>query len=52
MANFETPVLGEYQILPPVHPDTMANSKPFVAKPDHQASVGFPGELVPRRLRQ
>ncbi len=47
MANFETPVLGEYQTIPHVHPGTMANSKPFVAKPDIQASVGFPGELVP-----
>ena len=47
MANFETPVLGEYQTIPEVHPDTMVNSKPYVAKPDIQASVGFPGELVP-----
>ena len=47
MANFETPVLGEYQTIPAVHPDAMANSKPFVAKPDIQAGVGFPGELVP-----
>jgi len=46
MANFETPVLREYPIIPLVHADTMAHSKPFVAKPDHQASVGFPGELV------
>ncbi|MGE5241005.1 MAG: (Fe-S)-binding protein, partial [Bacteroidota bacterium] len=47
MANFETPVLGEYQSIPHVHPGTMANSKPYVAKPDIQAGVGFPGELVP-----
>ncbi len=47
MANFEIPVLGEYQTIPHVHPGTMANSRPFVAKPDIQASVGFPGELVP-----
>ncbi len=47
MANFETPVLGEYQTIPSVHPDVMANSKPYVAKPDIQAGVGFPGELVP-----
>ena len=47
MADFEIPVLGDYQVLPHVHPDTMVKSKPFVAKPDIQASVGFPGELVP-----
>src|SRR3989344_4823080 len=47
MADIKAPVLGEYQPLPHVHPDTMANSKPYVAKPDIQAGVGFPGELVP-----
>ena len=46
MANFDTPVLGEYQTIPSVHPDAMAKSKPFVAKPEHQAPLGFPGELV------
>src|SRR3990172_8294275 len=47
MAAFETPALGEYQIVPAVHPGTMAHSKPFFAKPEHQASRGFPGALVP-----
>ncbi|MHB8534073.1 MAG: sulfate reduction electron transfer complex DsrMKJOP subunit DsrK [Sulfuricaulis sp.] len=47
MAKFDTPVLGEYQVMPHVHPDTMAGSKPFIAKPEIQAGVGFPGELVP-----
>src|SRR3990172_8161712 len=47
MAAFETPALGEYQIVPAVHPGTMAHSKPFFAKPEHQAALGFPGELVP-----
>ena len=46
-ANFQTPTLREYPIIPLLQVDTMAHSKPFVAKPDHQASVGFPGELVP-----
>ena len=46
MANFETPVLREYPVIPLLHVGTMANSRPFVAKPEHQASVGFPGELV------
>jgi Fe-S oxidoreductase len=46
MANFETPALREYPIIPLLHADTMAHSRPFVAKPEHQAPLGFPGELV------
>jgi Fe-S oxidoreductase len=44
--EFEVPAFKEYPVIPLVHADTMAHSKPYVAKPDHQASVGFPGELV------
>ncbi len=47
MANFETPALKEYAEIPSVRADTMAHSKPFVAKPDIQTPLGFPGELVP-----
>ncbi|OGI50060.1 MAG: reductase [Candidatus Muproteobacteria bacterium RIFCSPHIGHO2_02_FULL_60_13] len=47
MADFETPVLGEYQVIPHLKRDTMAGSKPYVAKPDHQKALGFPVELVP-----
>ena len=47
MADIETPVLGEYQIIPHIKQDTMAGSKPYVAKPDVQAGMGFPKELVP-----
>jgi len=46
MVDFETPVLKEYPIIPLIQPDTMAHSKPFVAKPDIQEKIGFPGELV------
>jgi len=46
MADFEIPVLPEYPTIPHLQPGTMAHSRPFVAKPDHQASVGYPGELV------
>jgi Fe-S oxidoreductase len=46
-AAFETPKLGEYPVIPLVQAGAMAHSRPFVAKPEHQASVGFPGELVP-----
>ena len=47
MAAFETPPLGEYPVIPPVREGAMAHSKPFVAKPDLQKPLGFPGELVP-----
>ena len=46
MADFETPALREYPIIPHIKVGTMAHSKPFVAKPDHQESVGYPGELL------
>ena len=46
MANFETPALREYPIIPLLRVDTMAHSRPFVAKPEIQAPLGFPGELV------
>jgi len=45
-AEFDVPVLPEYPVIPHLVPDTMVHSKPFVAKPDHQASVGYPGELI------
>jgi Fe-S oxidoreductase len=47
MADIEVPVLGEYQVIPRIKLDTMAGSKPYVAKPDIQAGMGFPSELVP-----
>ena len=47
MANFETPALREYPVIPLVREGSMAHSKPFVAKPEHQQPLGFPGELVP-----
>ncbi len=44
--EFETPPLGELLVTPAVQPDAMAHSRPFVAKPEHQQGLGFPGELV------
>jgi Fe-S oxidoreductase len=44
--EFETPPLGKLLITPAVQPDAMAHSRPFVAKPEHQKGLGFPGELV------
>src|SRR5512145_437613 len=46
-AAFEPPTLGEYPVIPLVQAGAMAHSKPFVAKPDHQTPLGFPGALVP-----
>ena len=44
--NFETPTLKEYPIIPKLQKDTMAHSKPYVAKEEFQQKLGFPGELV------
>ena len=46
MADFETPKLDEIPTIPEVKPGTMSHSKPYVAKPDFQQPLGFPGELV------
>jgi Fe-S oxidoreductase len=46
-AAFETPPLGEYPVIPLVREGAMAHSKPFVARPEHQKPLGFPGELAP-----
>jgi Fe-S oxidoreductase len=46
-AKFDTPALGEYPVIPLVREGAMAHSKPFVAKPELQKGIGFPGELVP-----
>ena len=44
--EFEPPTLKEWVSTPAVQPDAMAHSRPFVAKPEHQASLGFHGVLV------
>jgi Fe-S oxidoreductase len=46
VADFERPAYREFAEIPVIQVGTMEHSKPFVAKPDHQASMGFPGELV------
>jgi Fe-S oxidoreductase len=45
-SEVQAPVLGEYMTVPHIKPDSMAGSKPYVAKPDHNTPLGFPGELV------
>lgn len=45
-AKIEAPKLREFPIIPVIIEGAMAHSKPYVAKPEHQKSVGFPGELI------
>ena len=46
MADFETPELKEYPVIPNIEEGVMAHSKPFIAKEQFQEPLGFPGELV------
>jgi Fe-S oxidoreductase len=46
VADFDTPELKEYPVIPHIQEGTMAHSKPFVAKEQFQEPLGFPGELV------
>jgi len=45
-ADIQAPPFREYPTIPVIVENSMAHSKPYVAKPAHQESVGFPGELV------
>ncbi len=45
-ADFEVAELTEYTEVPNLVEGSMAHSTPFVAKPDHNTPLGFPGELV------
>ena len=45
-ATFVVPALRQYPQVPAVTPGTMAHSAPFVAKPEFQSPLGFPGELA------
>ena len=44
--DFKVPELKEYPEIPEMAEGAMSHSSPFVAKPEHQADLGFPGELV------
>ena len=46
MAKFDTPELKALAEIPVVVAGTMAHSHPYVAAPEHQAPLGFPGELI------
>ena len=46
MADFETPTLADFIKSPGIKRGAMEHSEPYVAAPEHQESLGFPGELV------
>jgi len=46
MGDYKAQELGEYTEIPELHEGTMAHSHPFLAEPEHQEALGFPGELV------
>ncbi len=43
--EFQIPELKEYPEIPAVVSGTMAHSKPYIAKPQFQEALNFPGEL-------
>jgi len=45
-ANFETPAFRPYPVIPILQPDIMKGDGPFVAKPQMQEALGYPGELI------
>jgi Fe-S oxidoreductase len=45
-ADFQTPVLKEYPVIPILAKDAMAGSKPYVASEKLNEAIGFPGKLV------
>ena len=45
-AAFETPRIPDFPEIPVVVEGAMAHSRPFVAAPEHQEALGFPGQLV------
>ncbi len=45
-ATFDVPQMQEYPIIPMLKPNAMKTAGPFIAKPEHQAPLGFPCELV------
>jgi len=46
MADYDIPDLDEFTCVPKIKPGSMAHSSPYLASPDHQQALGFPGELV------
>ena len=45
-AEFQTPALKEYPVIPILRRDAMAGSRPYVAAEKMNEALGFPGKLV------
>ncbi len=45
-AEFDTPELKEYPVIPRLQEGVMKHSQPYTAKSEFQEKLGFPGELV------
>jgi len=44
--DFQVPELKQYTEVPALEPGIMAHASPYKSKPEFQAALGFPGELV------
>ena len=44
--KFDTPTVRDYPSIPALQPGATAHLKPFLAAPEHNTLLGFPGELV------
>ncbi len=45
MADFETPKMREYPVVPVIKVDAMKGTHPFVSRPEFDNQLGYPGEL-------
>ncbi len=46
MGDYKAPELSEFTEIPPLQEGAMSHSHPYLAAPEHQEPLGFPGELV------
>ncbi len=46
MADFETPELKEYSVIPKYKDGTMGHSRPFVSRAPFNEALGYPDELI------
>ena len=46
MGDYKVPELSEFTEIPALQDDSMSHSRPYVAGPEYQEPLGFPGELV------
>jgi len=46
MGDYKVPELSEFTEIPALNEGAMSHSHPYLAAPEHQEALGFPGELV------